>query len=360
MAIFEIAARCFDARGIVRRGAKVVAPVAMWSAWLWALYPGGMQYAVRWLWETSLSTFLFAWVLVIALRLRRVGERGEFAKPTHDDETVVNGAPGKFRFGLWVVMGGLWGLVALSNPSLLICLPAVMVWVAWPELRGWRLSGKTVVGLVLTCVAFAAVMAPWVVRNERVMHAFVPTRSNMGVELYESTLERNDAFPWGATMPLWAGDPEFQQWVRMGEVPFGRMRQREAMERIRARPGVFARRAVDRFFFYWDDTPHFTDRLAAEYFRRAQYGFVSLCGLMGLALMLRHQPNGQRTPAGDPGRRVEGAGLFALCFLLVPIPYYLVTVQARFRYPLEPLIAILGVYLFRSVQKRRVREAMHG
>jgi hypothetical protein len=58
-------------------------------------------------------------------------------------------------------------------------------------------------------------------------------------------------------------------------------------------------------------------------------------------------------------RRVEGAGLFALCFLLVPIPYYLVTVQARFRHPLEPLIAILGVYLFRSVEPRPGREVLH-
>jgi hypothetical protein len=199
---------------------------------------------------------------------------------------------------------------------------------------------------VLLCVAFVVVMAPWVVRNARVMHAFVPTRSNMGVELYESTLERNDSFPWGATMPLWAGDPEFKQWVRMGEVPFERMRQKQAMERIRARPGVFARHAMDRFFFYWDDTPHFTDRLVAEYFRRLQYAFASLCGLMGLALMLR--------------RRVGGAGLFALCFLLVPLPYYLVTVQARFRHPLEPLIVILGVYLFRSVEKGAESGALHG
>jgi hypothetical protein len=240
----------------------------------------------------------------------------------------------------------LWGLVGLSNPSLLICLPAVMVWVAWPDLRGWRLSRQTVVGWVLLCVTFAAVMAPWVVRNERVLHAFVPTRSNMGVELYESTLERNGPFPWGATMPLWAGDPEFQQWVRMGEMPFERMRQKQAMERIRARPGMFARRSVDRFFFYWDDTPHFTDHLVGEYFRRGQYGFVSLCGLMGLALMVR--------------MKVTGAGLFALCFLLVPLPYYLVTVQARFRHPLEPLIAVLGVYLFRSTEKRVGSEARHG
>ena len=47
-----------------------------------------------------------------------------------------------------------------------------------------------------------------------------------------------------------------------------------------------------------------------------------------------------------------GAGLFALCFALVPLPYYLVTVQPRFRHPLEPLIAMLAVYLFRSTRSR--------
>jgi hypothetical protein len=358
MAVYEIAARCFDTRGVARRGA-VGAPVAMWSAWLWALYPGVMQYAVRWIWETSLSTFLFAWTLVIALRLRGVGGEDRVQGPgfrvqragaVAAGDAGVAGELGTLGPGPWalnfLLLGVLWGLVGLSNPSLLICLPAVMVWVAWPELRRFRLSGRMVAGAGLTCVAFAVVMAPWVVRNERVLHAFVPTRSNMGVELYESTLDRNDAFPWGATLPLWAGDPEFQEFVRMGEMPFERMRQKEAEERIRARPGVFVHRAVDRFFFYWDDTPHFTDRLVGEFFRRAQYVFLSLCGLMGLALMLR--------------RRVEGAGLFALCFLLVPIPYYLVTVQARFRHPLEPLIAILGVYLFRSVERRSGAEVLHG
>jgi len=51
-------------------------------------------------------------------------------------------------------------------------------------------------------------------------------------------------------------------------------------------------------------------------------------------------------------RRVPGGLLFAFIFLLVPLPYYLVTVQPRFRHPIEPLIAILGVYLFRSAQTR--------
>ena len=74
-AIYEIAARCFNRR------------VAVWSAWIWALYPAAMQYAVRWVWEMSLTTMLFAWVLVIALRVRGVGEPDH--RKSADGSTLV-------------------------------------------------------------------------------------------------------------------------------------------------------------------------------------------------------------------------------------------------------------------------------
>ena len=64
---------------------------------------------------------------------------------------------------------------------------------------------------------------------------------------------------------------------------------------------------------------------------------TSIAGLLGLALALYN-----RRPA---------AGLFAWAFLLLPLMYYFVTAHARFRHPLEPLIAILGVYLFQSAEK---------
>src|ERR1700742_4999518 len=74
-AVWEIALCCFNRR------------VAWWSAWIWALYPAAMQYAVRWIWDSSLSTFLFSWVLVLTLRLR--SEK----TPRH-----------------WALFGLLWGL----------------------------------------------------------------------------------------------------------------------------------------------------------------------------------------------------------------------------------------------------------
>ena len=335
-AIYEIAARCFDARGLARRASSRAAPVALWSGWLWAVYPAALQYAVHWIWEMSLSTCLFTWSLVLALRLRRIGE---------PDEAAETGQETPHAHLLWSGFGLLWGLLTLSNPSLLLCLPAMMVWIVWPRLRRpgafarQRLPG-TAAGPALGCLVFALVMSPWVIRNELVLHAFLPTRSNAGAELYQSTLESNDAFPWGTTLPLWPGAPEFQGFVRLGEVRYSRLQGQRGVARLRANPGRFARYTLDRFLFFWDGTPHAPEpHPVLEYLRELNYSSLSACGLLGLALMLK--------------RRVRGVGLFALAFALAPLPYYLITAGARFRHPIEPLIAILGVYLFRSADTSR-------
>ena len=103
-AVYEIAARCFDANGIARRASAKAAPVALWAGWLWAVYPAALQYAIHWLWDTSLSAFLFTWTVVLALRLRGTGEEER---------------DGVAQWGRWATFGALWGLVALSNASLL-------------------------------------------------------------------------------------------------------------------------------------------------------------------------------------------------------------------------------------------------
>ncbi|MEO7030053.1 MAG: hypothetical protein ABI147_11690, partial [Acidobacteriaceae bacterium] len=340
-AVYEIAARCFDARGIARRSSKYAEPVALWSAWMWAVYPAALQYAIHWIWEMSLSTCLFTWTLVLALRLRGVGESEQETGNGEQETLRFRGS----RLGTWSAFGLLWGLVALSNASLLLCFPATMIWILWPQGRKQETGNRKqrqarrFAGAALACVVFAAVMAPWVVRNERVLHAFIPTRSNFGAELYESTLPSHDAMPWGTSIPLWPGDPEFKSFVRMGEVAYSRQRGGEAKARLRANPAQFWRYTLDRFLFFWDDTPQPVDKHPVQGFLRdLSYAFLSLCGLLGLGLALK--------------RRVAGAGLMALAFLLVPLPYYLVTVQARFRHPLEPLIAVLGVYLFRSTARK--------
>ena len=97
------------------------------------------------------------------------------------------------------------------------------------------------------------------------------------MELYESTLEWNDAFPWGTTLPLWAGDPEFKEFVRMGEVPFAKMRGREALERIGRDLGFL--RAMRWIGSSFSGMTRRSPQSAPmrEYLRRLQYCFVQPC-----------------------------------------------------------------------------------
>ncbi len=345
-AVYEIAARCFDAYGLARRASLKVAPVALWSAWLWAVNPAAMQYAVHWVWEMSLSACLFAWALVVALRLRGVGElRGERALSAGFYGPAGGTAePGRLR--LWIGFGLLWGAIALSNASLLLMFPASLGWLWWPMVRDpsrRRALGPWLTGSLAACVTFGLVLAPWVVRNERVLHAFVPTRANFGIEFWHSTqFAENGPLPWGGAMPMSDRVPEFQRYVQEGEVRYAKEKGEIAKRNLRARPDLFVRYTLERIQFFWFGVPHPEDgHPVREYLRILQYAATSLAGLLGLALMWR--------------RRVGGAGLVGLTFVCVPLVYYAVTVQARFRHPLEPLITVCAVYLFRSTEPRSSR-----
>src|SRR6201996_304775 len=83
--IYEIAARCFRHTGRARN-------IALWSGWLWALYPAAMQFAVRWIWDMCITAFLFSKIIVIALRARGVGEEASVPGPASQGQTTARWA----------------------------------------------------------------------------------------------------------------------------------------------------------------------------------------------------------------------------------------------------------------------------
>jgi 4-amino-4-deoxy-L-arabinose transferase-like glycosyltransferase len=307
LTVWEIAGRCFNQS------------VARWSAWIWALYPAAMQYAVRWVWDASLTTFLFSWVLVLALRLR-------------SGDTLTR----------WTLFGLLWGLTGLSNPALLIFLPACGLWVLAGTPR------RQVAGVLLAATLFAACLGPWTWRNWLVFHHFVPTRGNFGAELYLGNGPGSTGLLMEYDHPIQAPD-QLRLYTAMGEIAYSRMRGEQALASMRADPARFVKNTLRRVFFFWAGVPHPVSRTEwVEYARSLNFIFGSVCGLLGLALALQ-----QKAPA---------AWLFAWAFVLLPLVYYGVAAHARFRHPLEPLIVILGVYLFQSAgltktgRNRKLRE----
>jgi hypothetical protein len=326
-AVYELGWRCF---GRDERGRKV----ALWSGWLWALYPAAMQYAVHWVWEMSLTAFLLAWALVLAVRLRGLGEAS--GADTGASQTHLR----------WLSFGVLWGLIALSNSSLLTFLPFCGVWAIWGVIRGRGPKGPVLARAALGAVCFLLVLTPWTYRNWRVFHAFVPMRTNFGAELYQSVLPSHHAFPWGAALPLAEQDPEFQRYEHLGELAYSKEQGRRGMAAIRSNPRRFVDFTALRTYFFWVGVPHTPDRPKAgawlnEAGRELNYAFVSLASLLGLWLAL--------------SRRIPGAWLFFWAFAIVPFVYYFITVQARFRHPLEPLMTILIVYVFQAAEPARVR-----
>lgn len=310
---YEIAARCFNRR------------VAVWSAWIWALYPAAMQYAVRWVWEMTLSTWLLSCIFMLALRMRRVGE-------TNGGDGRVSSMGQTLRH--WIVFGVLWGLLALSNPSLLLFLPASGIWVLWRTTGIARQLGHA----AISATVFLICISPWVIRNAIVFHRFIPMRANFGAEFYLGNGPGANGFLMEYDHPY--EDPaQMHLYKRMGEVAYAHMRGQKAWIFVDRHPSLFVQSTVKRFYFFWISVPHPAGRhWYTEAARVLNYAFASIAGLLGLALALY--------------RRKPGAWLFFWAFLLTPFVYYFVTVHARFRDPIEPLIAILAVYLFQSSNKR--------
>jgi Predicted membrane protein (DUF2079) len=321
--IYEIAMRCFQPTGRARK-------IALWSGWLWALYPAAMQFAVRWFWDMCITTFLFSKVIVIALRVRGIGEEGSPDKSRVETQTT----------GRWVAFGVLSGLIGLLNSTLLLFLPVCGFWMLLGAFRRRASLGPVLLRGALSCVLVLAVLAPWVVRNWTVFHAFIPMRGNLGAELHQSVLAGHEGFPWGPTIPVCEVCPVFQEYRQMGEYAYVQRENQLAKREIRDHKLRFVQYSLKRFYFFWVSVPKPVEKgVLIEAAREANYFFLSLSGLLGLALALK--------------RRIPGAVLFAWAFALVPLVYYFITVQARFRHPLEPIITILTVYLFQSATLRR-------
>jgi hypothetical protein len=329
LAVWEIGARCFGPR------------VALWSGWLWALHPAAMQYAVRWIWETSLTTALFAWVIVLSLRMRNIEPAtgpGEHDHDVQDNDEKYDSPATTMQLKHWLIFGLLWGLIALSNSTLLLFLPVNGLWLllgARPQ-RASRL--RAIKGSIAAACVVVACIAPWTLRNWNAFHAFIPLRGNFGAELYMGDGPGSTGLLMTYDHPHTAPG-QLKLYAAMGEVRYVAMRGAAARSFIRAHPGHFAQIVARRIYWFWAGVPS-DDRWPAETARLLNFGFISLAGLMGLGLALE--------------RRAPAAGLFAWAFALLPLTYYLVTVHARFRHPLEPLMCVLGVFLFQSAGRSEV------
>lgn len=298
--IFRIADRCFGEK------------VAVGSAWAWALLPNVMHWCTRIVWETSASAFLLAVIFLLTLRME---ERSGW-RP-------------------WATFGTLWGIVALTNTSLLAFLPAAGLW-AW--YRRARLGKRSLGGVILASAIFFACITPWLVRDYRVFGQFLLIRSNFGEELRLGNGPGADG-TWMEYLHPTQDAAEMQRYQEMGEMAYVAVRKQEALAFIRADYSRFFWLDVKRFIYFWAGAPRPGHTALVDTLKNSLFLASSVLALWGLSRALR--------------KRQPGAWLFLWLVLLVPAVYYFTFVQARYRHPIEPELTILAVYLLLEAGQRK-------
>jgi 4-amino-4-deoxy-L-arabinose transferase-like glycosyltransferase len=307
----------FIARSFGERSAKL-------AVWVWALYPYAIHYSATRVWDNCLDALLMAVLFAMALRMRPAS-----------------------RIVVWLVWGALWGVAALTNPALVAVLPLLLGWIYFrhrkDEFPRHFLRPAVAVALM------ALIVAPWIVRNYRVFHQFIPVRGNFWMEMHYGN--NGDL---SELIPNWVhpstNERERQEYNRLGEVRYGLELKQRVLESVHRDPWAFIAMCFRRVLFTWGG--YWT--WSAKYLQNNPFAtshmlvtmVVSLFAFAGLWLAIKG-----KNPVATP---------LVLVLLVFPIPYYLSHANPQYRHPIDPMILALGSYAAATAvgsRERRVRQA---
>ncbi len=301
--IFLVARRSFGER------------VAWWAAWGWVFFPYGIYFAAAWAWSTHLLLLCLCWLIYLAQDLERSS-----------------------RLWLWAGFGFLAGLTGLTEPSVFVVIPFLLV-LAW-----WRLARHGKRWLVPGCVAcltMGATLSPWMIRNAMVFHRFIPMRDSMGLELWLGNNGRSLQWTNDDLSPLHDAR-EMDDYNRMGELAYMDHKAQQAKTYIHDHPGWYAWMCVRRAVYLWTGYWSFNrDYLALEPMDPANIPFatcLTLLGLLGLLTAWRKAP-------------FEAIRYGGVLFLF-PIMYYFTHPEPYHLRPLDPLLLILGCHAIMAWRER--------
>ncbi len=294
--IYAIGARCFGKAA------------AVGASWAWVLLPTSLFFPIIWIWDTTLAALvmgLLFWATLVMCEARTLAA--------------------------WAGYAALWAVGVLINPSLLAVFPFLAGWAIWKSRNGpisWlRLSAAVL-------LVFSAMMVPWTVRNYRTFGKFIALRSNFGLELW---LGNNPDVPDTWTPWLHPNDSreEAEKYRSMGEIAYMGEKQQLAFAFMRAHPGQTVYFMYRRFVNTWLGI---TDSPVDEWSSYPWYlrAFVILNVLFSVftwigALLASRMKSAYAAPC--------------LALLLVfPLVFYLTHSSLRYRFPIDPVMAVLAAY----------------
>jgi 4-amino-4-deoxy-L-arabinose transferase-like glycosyltransferase len=290
--------------------------IGKWTAWTCAVLPYSIYWAIRFAWETSFATFVLSAIFLLALRMQSRNSPRD-----------------------WAWFGLLWGVIALSNPSLLAFLPFCGLWVVFQQRKNQVLRFAPV---LLSAAVFLLSISPWLIRNYSTFQRPLLLRGNFGAELRMGNGPTADG-TWMFWLHPTQNKLQLQRYRDLGEPAYVKERQDEALNWIAENPGRFMQISLKRAFYYWFGTPRAARSVIEARTKDWLFSLSSILALLGLGLALR--------------RQVRGASLFLWLILSVPMIYYFTFSHPRYRHPIEPELLLLIVYVLAEAKRKRQHAA---
>jgi ribosomal protein L24E len=229
--------------------------------------------------------------------------------------TAILRLNGGSRLREWAWCGALWSVGALLNPALVAPLPALALDAAVVS-RRWK-------GPALMIFVFALGVVPWTLRNFRAFGQFLPVRSNFWPEVYFGNVDYS-LYPTSGSM----------LYQREGETAFASDLKVRSIDFVRRNPRLFAKLTWTRIVAFWMRPPQLQP-----------YPLVLLLLALGGIV--------------QAWRRRKRWISFTSVLVLYPLVYYVTSAFARHRYPIEPIMYILGAcFICEFCASRPWRESM--
>jgi len=247
-------------------------------------------------------------------------------------DRLVGRAAGTLATVGWGVIGGL---SVLTSPVLGPVWAGLTVMLAASANRFRQFA--------ISFLIATAVIAPWIARNALVFHRFIPVKSNLAFELYQSQCLEPDGVLRDVTALAYPflNEQERALYTDLGEMKYLEAKRGAFLDSVRQSPLSYCKRVANRF-------------LAATILFRpyeSSHGPVSkLLGkiihpipMIGMVLML-----------ANPGWARDRRKLIALViFIVYMIPYILVSFYIRYT---VPLLLIKLLFVFWGIESlRRMR-----
>jgi len=283
---------------------------ALLAGWAWVVFPYSIYFSADRVWDYALTALLFSLCFWATQRIHR--------------HTTLS---------TWFGLGVLFGITALSNPSIATTLPVLLLLALWRVHRNhrpWLLRGA------ITSIALAAVIAPWGIHNYRALHIISPVRDGFWLEAYAGN--NGDTFTSNAAWTHPASNPvEMQRYESAGEVAYMEQKKQLTLTWIKSHPAAFVDVSLRRVVRFW--TGFWSLRPSYLRIEPLDIPDIFFCTFL-TAMMLR----GLRRWWQQDRRKTFG---YIALLILFPLPYYFSHCSPDYRQPIEPeIMALVTIGIF--------------